>query len=1118
MKKITTLLTIAAFACFTWQGFSQETCANAVTLTPGTAQAGDSTGQAGDFPNAGGAPENPCNGFYNDDEYWFEYTAVADGEKLQLDMTDISNTWAGLFVLDNCPDSTPACVGSATNTGSTADLSFETGALTAGTSYKIVIANWGTPNNTAFTLNATVIAPPACPDILNITSANNPDGSVNLDWDDAAGAAGYNYEVQPQGTAQGTAGALVMDTSATSDAVVATGVLTDGSDYTLYVQSDCGAGALGNFQSLDFTFTIPPANDTCDGAIDLDDLTSPVSGTTVGAGNNYVVDCLTNVNAPDVLYSITVPNGYLFDFVQTVNNYDSKVRIAYGGSCPGDTAIVCFDDPDTGAQQWTNDTGAEQEVYIVISAFSTGSGTFTFDYLLTPPAPTPGGDDCASAVAVTEGTYFQTQINDATAGTNNGDSAWFAYTASEDGTVNVNSCLGGADTRLFILDDCAGVAIADNDDSCAFAPDGTGSTFASEVAELDVTSGTTYYIQWDDRWSVDPFDWSITFTPAPTCPEVINVVVTPSLNDAAISWDEVTEATIGYVVSVFTTGADPMVDTPVYTENVATGTLMTTATGLMDTTTYDAYVYADCDAQGISLASPVSFSTPPPPPVCGGKFYDTGGPDGDFMNSEDYQVIISPDVVGDVVTASFVFVDNAGGGFDMLTVDIGDGNFVLVPDVDLGDPAVDFTSIAADGSLVFNFVSSAVVPNPGWDADITCGPPPTCPEPSNFAVANVTDTTADFTWDDVTEAADGYTLSVFDAGADPMVDTPVYTEDVATGVLTATATGLSQATDYDAYINANCGVGDLSTLDLLNFTTGITPPPPPVCGGKFYDTGGEIADYQNGESYSFLITADDAANVVTLDFLVVDIEAGWDFLRIYDGDDATAPELSDPTNGVQVPGQFSGTVPGGNIFVTFTSDGSVQRAGWDADVICGPLPCAAPENVVVSNESGTGADITWDLAPTAVQGYQVAAYVAGDFTTPVSNSPVLPATTTMYTVTGLDQDTAYDVYVISLCDLGADPQDISYSDPVPLNTILGSEDFNTLDVSFFPNPTTGIVTLNSKEEVQTINVYSVLGQEILKSTPNSTSFEINLSNVANGTYYVKATSNGATSVIKVIKE
>ena len=94
MKKITAILTFAIFASFSWQSNAQESCANAMTLTPGTAQAGDSTGQVGDFPNAGGAPENPCNAFYNDDEYWFEYTAVETGEKLQLDMTDITNTWA----------------------------------------------------------------------------------------------------------------------------------------------------------------------------------------------------------------------------------------------------------------------------------------------------------------------------------------------------------------------------------------------------------------------------------------------------------------------------------------------------------------------------------------------------------------------------------------------------------------------------------------------------------------------------------------------------------------------------------------------------------------------------------------------------------------------------------------------------------------------------------------------------------------------------------------------------------------------------------------------------------------------------------------------------------------
>lgn len=41
-------------------------------------------------------------------------------------------------------------------------------------------------------------------------------------------------------------------------------------------------------------------------------------------------------------------------------------------------------------------------------------------------------------------------------------------------------------------------------------------------------------------------------------------------------------------------------------------------------------------------------------PSCGEKFYDTGGPDGDFENNESYTVTIVPDNPGDLVTATFV--------------------------------------------------------------------------------------------------------------------------------------------------------------------------------------------------------------------------------------------------------------------------------------------------------------------------------------------------------------------------------------------------------------------------------------------------------------------------------
>jgi hypothetical protein len=132
-------------------------CANAITLTPGVQQCGVNS-SAGSFPDGGGAPTNPCNGLYNDGEYWFEYTAT--GDQLVLDVSGLTDTYSGVFVLDACPGAGPNCVASFTNGASTANYSLTTPMLTPGQTYYIVIANWSAPYSTAFCLDATGQAPP----------------------------------------------------------------------------------------------------------------------------------------------------------------------------------------------------------------------------------------------------------------------------------------------------------------------------------------------------------------------------------------------------------------------------------------------------------------------------------------------------------------------------------------------------------------------------------------------------------------------------------------------------------------------------------------------------------------------------------------------------------------------------------------------------------------------------------------------------------------------------------------------------------------------------------------------------------------------------------------------
>ena len=234
-----------------------------------------------------------------------------------------------------------------------------------------------------------------------------------------------------------------------------------------------------------------------------------------------------------------------------------------------------------------------------------------------------GGDTCATAVVATEGSYVATLINDVTPGTNNGDAAWFAYTPAADGTINVNSCLGGADTLLNIYDDCAGAAVDGNDDDCFFQPDGMGDEYASQVDGFAVISGTTYYIEWTDRWSTDAFDWSITFTPPPACAAPTALTVDAATNlTVDFSWTAATGGVVSYDWEIVPQGNAQGVGV-VDSGNTAGTSVM--VAGLTPDTPYSIYLRSDCDVDGFSeYVGPEDFTTlagpPPANDLCDGAF------------------------------------------------------------------------------------------------------------------------------------------------------------------------------------------------------------------------------------------------------------------------------------------------------------------------------------------------------------------------------------------------------------------------------------------------------------------------------------------------------------------
>ncbi len=118
----------------------------------------------------------------------------------------------------------------------------------------------------------------------------------------------------------------------------------------------------------------------------------------------------------------------------------------------------------------------------------------------------------------------------------------------------------------------------------------------------------------------------------------------------------------------------------------------------------------------------------------------------------------------------------------------------------------------------------------------------------------------------------------------------------------------------------------------------------------------------------------------------------------------------------------------------------------------------------------------------------------------------LPGTTTTIDVVA---DQVYYIFVVNtggVTDISFDCDLLSIAD----NVIEG--------FSFYPNPSTDVININSQELIENVSIYNILGQKVIDQNIDATSSQINVANLAQGTYIMKATVNGVTASYKVIKK
>ena len=137
----------------------------------------------------------------------------------------------------------------------------------------------------------------------------------------------------------------------------------------------------------------------------------------------------------------------------------------------------------------------------------------------------------------------------------------------------------------------------------------------------------------------------------------------------------------------------------------------------------------DCAQQNYTNYGPVYIMRNGSDTTCDGTFFDSGGPTGNYMNSEDYTLTFYPGTPGSMMRARFTSFATESG-FEKFYVY--DGTSPAAPQI-TGSPftgsailaaLTQLTAQNAAGALTFRFTSDGSVVYAGWSATLSCYTPP----------------------------------------------------------------------------------------------------------------------------------------------------------------------------------------------------------------------------------------------------------------------------------------------------------------------------------------------------------------------------------------------------------
>ena len=176
------------------------------------------------------------------------------------------------------------------------------------------------------------------------------------------------------------------------------------------------------------------------------------------------------------------------------------------------------------------------------------------------------------------------------------------------------------------------------------------------------------------------------------------------------------------------------------------------------------------------------------------------------------------------------------------------------------------------------------------------------------------------------------------------------------------------------------------------------------------------------------------------------------------------------------------------------------------------VQCDPPQNIAVNGITANSGTVTWNSPASSWSiEYGPFGFTQGTGTTVNATNPV-------YTITGLNPNTTYDVYIRANCSATVTSSWVRSSFTTSGGTGIGENGQPILTIA--PNPTDGNVLciLDAAHPGCRVQIFDICGKMIMEEAVEGTTTEVNMTNQASGVYVLRLLdAQGVLTTQKVVR-